>query len=125
MIRAYIFLAGLAVICVGIFGASVLDDKSSMGFMVGALTLGGGFLICGFFTLKMFWHGVVGAGVLALLGFGRGVLNLPDAAKHLIGERSRGQAPLLELAVTVICAFVLTRIIAAWNRERTRRLLKE
>ena len=125
MIRAYIFLAGFAVIGLGFFGRSVLDEQASMGFMVGSLTLGGGFIICGLFTLKMLWHGVAGAGVLALLGFSRGILNLPDAAKFIVGERSRGQAPLLELAVTIVCAFMIARIIAAWNRERMRRLLEE
>jgi len=125
MIRAYIILAGFVIISLGAYGTTILDKDAAMGFMMGALTLGGGFLICGFFSVKMFWHGIIGAGVLALLGLGRGVLNLQDAAEFMLGERSRGQAPLLELAVTIISAVVLTRIIAAWNRERTRRLLED
>ena len=125
MIRVYIFLSGIAVIAIGMIGMTQLGDKAGPPFLLGALTLGGGFIICGLFTIHMFWHGVMGAGALALLGFGRGVLNSPDAAKYLVGERTRGQAPVLELIVTVICAFLLMRIIGAWNRERTRRLLEE
>ena len=125
MIRVYIFLSGIAVIAIGMIGMTQLGDNAGPPFLLGALTLGGGFIICCLFSIRMFWHGVMGAGALALLGFGRGVLNSPDAAKYLVGERSRGQAPVLELIVTVICAFLLMRIIGAWNRERTRRLLEE
>lgn len=125
MIRAYIFFAGAAVIVIGMIGMSRLEEDPAMSFLLGSLTLGGGFLICGLFTIRMLWHGVSGAGVLALLGFGRGLLNFPDAVKYLGGERNRGEAPLLELAVTLICAFLLLRVIGAWNRERTRRLLEE
>lgn len=124
MIRIHIFLAGLATIAVGIAGMSQLEKEPAMALLVGSLTLGGGFLICGFFSIKMLWHGIIGAGILALLGFARGLFNLPDAAKFLIGERTRGTEPLLELAVTIISAFLLARILAAWNQERLRRLLE-
>lgn len=125
MIRAYIFLSGAAVIAIGALGMSRLEEDASMQLLLGSLTLGGGFVICGLFTIRMLWHGVIGAGVLALLGFGRGILNFPDAAKYITGERVRGEAPVLELAVTLICAFLLVRIIGAWNHEKTRRLLQE
>lgn len=125
MIRSYIFLAGAAVIAIGVLAMSQLEKEPALPFLLGSLTLGGGLIICGLFTLRMLWHGVLGAGVLALLGFGRGVLNFPDAARYIMGERPRGQAPILELAVTLICAFLLMRIIGAWNRERARRLFAE
>lgn len=125
MIRAYIFLAGAVVIAIGIVGMSSLEKNAGMAFLLGCLTLGGGFIICGLFTIRMLWHGIIGAGVLALLGLGRGILNFPDAASYFVGERSRGQAPILELTVTLVCAFLLIRISGAWKRERIRRLLEE
>jgi len=125
MTRVYIFLSGIAVIIIGIIGMTQLEKAAAPPFLLGALTLGGGLIICGLFTFRMPWHGIIGAGALALLGAGRGILNSPDAAKYLVGERTRGQAPILELAVTIICASLLIRIVGAWKLERTRRLLEE
>lgn len=125
MIRAYIFIIGLAIIAIGFLGLSRIEKEDAMPLLVGSLTLGGGFIICGIFSIKMLWHGVIGAGVLALLSFGRGLFNLPDAARYIIGERSRGNLPIFELAVTILSALLLTRILAAWNRERRRRMLEE
>lgn len=125
MIRAYIFLIGAAIIGIGFLALSRVDKDAAMGLMVGSLTLGGGLIICGIFSIKMLWHGLIGAGVLALLGFGRGILNLSDAAKYIVGERPRGNEPMFELAVTILCALLLTRIMSAWRRERMRRMLEE
>lgn len=125
MIRAYIFLIGVAIVVTGILAQSRIDKDAAMPFLVGSLTLGGGLIICGLFSIKMLWHGVTGAGVLALLSFGRGIFNLPDAAKYFIGDRSRGYEPIFELAVTILSALLLTRILSAWNRERSRRMLEE
>jgi len=125
MIRTSIFLSGAAIIVIGMGAVSQLERELGIPLLQGALTLGGGLIICGLFSFRMLWHGVMGAGLLALLGLGRGVLNFPDAAKYIAGERARGQAPILELAVTVTCAFLLMRILGAWKRERTRRLLEE
>lgn len=125
MIRIHILLSGIAVIAVGMIGMTQLGKAAGPPFLLGALTLGGGFVICYLFTFRMLWHAVIGAGALALLGFGRGLLNLPDAAKYVVGERTRDQAPVLEFSVTLICAFLLLRILGVWKRERLRRLLKE
>jgi hypothetical protein len=125
MIRVSIFLSGAAIIAIGMVAVSQLERELGIPLLQGALTLGGGLIICGLFTFRMLWHGVMGAGLLALLGLGRGVLNFPDAVKYITGERARGQTPILELAVTVTCAFLLMRILGAWKRERTRRLLEE
>jgi hypothetical protein len=125
MIRAYIFIIGFAIIGIGVLGLSRIDKDAAMGLMIGSLTLGGGLIICGIFSIKMFWHGVMGAGVLTLLSFGRGLLNLSDVAKFITGERDRGNLPLFELAVTILSALLLTRILAAWKRERMRIMLEE
>ena len=125
MIRAYIFIIGLAVIATGIIGVSRLPEDSAMALLVGCLTLGGGFIICSLFSIKMPWHGILGAGALALISFARGLLNLPDAARFLAGERSRGNEPLFELAVTMLSALLLTRVLAAWKKERLRRMSQQ
>jgi hypothetical protein len=125
MIRAYIFIIGFAIIGIGVLGLSRIDKDAAMGLMIGSLTLGGGLIICGIFSIKMLWHGVIGAGVIALLSFGRGLFNLTDAAKFIIGERDRGNLPLFELAVTILSALLLTRILAAWKRERMRIMLED
>lgn len=125
MIRIHMLVSGIAVIAIGIIGMTQLEKAAGPPFLLGSLTLGGGFIICYLFTFRMLWHAVIGAGALALLGFSRGVLNLPDAAKYLVGERSRGQAPVLELVVTILCAYLLIRIFGAWKRERLRRLQEE
>jgi len=125
MIRAYIFLIGFSIITIGILGKSRLAEDPAMALLVGCLTLGGGFIICGLFSIKMLWHGVIGAGVISLISFGRGLFNLPDAAKYFVGERPRGHEPMFELAVTILSALLLTRVLAAWNRERKRRILEK
>jgi hypothetical protein len=125
MIRAYIFFIGVAIITIGILGMSRLDKDPAMALLVGCLTLGGGFIICGLFSIKMLWHGVIGAGALALISFGRGLFNLGDAAKYIVGERPRGNEPIFELAITILSALLLTRVLAAWNKERRRRLIED
>ncbi len=122
MIRYYIFFAAAGIIGLGFLGAARLENAPGTGFLLGAATLGGAFLICGLFSLKMKWHGIIGAGVLALLGFSRGILNLPDLARFLQGVRERGNAPLLEFAITFICGFLLLGIYRAWAEDRARRL---
>ncbi|MGJ8632413.1 MAG: hypothetical protein ACSHX7_00695 [Luteolibacter sp.] len=123
--RTPIFTAGILILTLGILGASQLAKEPGLGFLQGALTLGGGFLICGFFSIKMPWHGVIGAGFLALIGFARGLLNLPDAFTYLTGDRSRAIAPALELIVTIICLILMTRVWKTWQKERTRRLKED
>lgn len=125
MARIPIFLSAAFVIGLGIFGMASLGHQVGSAFLLGALTLGGGFLICGLFSLKMPWHGIIGAGVLALLGLGRGVLNFPDMFHLVAGGGARGYAPLLEFAVTLVCLFLFTRIYCAWKSERIRQVREE
>lgn len=125
MVRFSIFIAAAAIIGLGFIGMSQLDRDDGTAFLLGTLTLGGGFLICGLFSLKMLWHGIIGAGILAMLGIGRGVMNLPGIAEFFSGNRPRGIAPVLELATLVICAYLLLRIWQAWGKERIRRRMEE
>ena len=123
--RLQVFFCGAAVIALGVAAMNILARDQAIGFLQGALTLGGGFIICGLFSLKMKWHGIIGAGVLALLGAARGIGNLPDLARFFTGESERGSAPVLELGITVVCLVLLVRVLAALYLERTRRMLEE
>lgn len=100
-----------------------MDQDAAGGILHGALTLGGGLIICGLFALKMRWHGIVGAGVLAMLGAVRGIGNLPGMIDFLVGERSRGAAPALELGITALCLTLFLNVLVALFRERLRRAL--
>lgn len=122
--RVYIVFCGLVIIATGIAAMSILAKQDSVGFLQGALTLGGGIVICGAFSVKMKWHGIIGAGILAMLGAARGVGNLPGLAKFLTGERPRGATPVLEVGVTLICLLLLLKIIRALSQERVRRMLE-
>ena len=123
--KVRIFLSGAVILALGGIAMSQLGKDEALGFLQGALTLGGGFIICGLFSLKMKWHGIIGAGVLALLGTARGLVNIPDFIKLLGGDHSRGPAPVMELAVTLVCLALLLHVIVALQRERTRRMLEE
>lgn len=119
-----VFFSGAVVIGLGFWAMQVLDRNEALGFLHGALTLGGGLLICGLFSLKSQWHGIIGAGVLALLGAGRGLGNLSHLIDALSGKSDRWVAPLIELGVTLVCLVLLIRVLAALNRERVRRMLE-
>jgi len=123
--RFQIFSSGTMMLILGWVAMQLLDRNDALAFLQGTLTLGGGIIICGLFSLKMQWHGIIGAGVLALLGAARGLANVPDFVKFLAGERARGPAPAMELGVTVICLVLLLQVLAALRRERTRRMLEE
>ena len=122
--RFQVFFSGAIVLALGISSLQVLERAEAMGFLQGALTLGGGIVICGLFSLKSYWHGLIGAGVLALLGSARGMGNLPDLLKLAGGDHHRGAAPVMELGVTLICLLLLTRVFRALRREKTRRMLE-
>ncbi len=108
----------------GLAAQRIIAPAEAVNLLVGALTLGGALIIAGLFSLKMKWHGIVGAGVVALMGFARGLGNVPDLVKLWTGDRTRGGAPLLELGVTLICLMLVLRTVAALMRERARRLIE-
>lgn len=123
--RCHIFFSGAAIVALGGAAMRLLEGNDALAFLQGALTLGGGMIICGLFSLKMRWHGVIGAGILALLGTARGLGNLPDLIKLAAGDRHRGPAPMMELGVTLICLLLLMRVLRALHQERVRRMLEE
>lgn len=123
--RFHLFFCGAGIIALGISSLNVLPKDEAMGFLTGSLTLGGGILICGLFSFKMLWHGLIGAGVLSLLGAARGMANLAELPKFWLGDRSRGPAPLLESAVALISILLLVHVLRALYAERTRRMLAE
>lgn len=124
VMRFIIFLCAAAILALGAASHWLLSKDLAVGFLNGSLQLGGGIAICGFFSLKSRWHGIVGAGVMALLGAARGLGNLPGLLRYAAGERPRGSAPLLELAVTAISLVLLFKVIRALSQERERRLLE-
>lgn len=123
--RIQIFVSGLITLSLGGLAITHLNGNDALGMLQGSLLLGGGFIICGIFTIKMPWHGIAGAGVLGLLGAARGLANVPGFARWMAGDMSRGYAPLIELACTFICAVLMLRVMWALQREKTRRLLAE
>lgn len=123
--RVQLFIGGAMIIVLGLMALSGLPREPAAAMLQGTLTLGGALLICGLFSLRMRWHGVIGAGVVALLGAARGAGNLPDLGKWLSGDRSRGNTPWIEAAITLVCLILLTRVIAALRREKIRRMLEQ
>lgn len=123
--RFFIFLCSVLILGMGVAAMYILDKNDGQGFLFGAFRLGGGLLICALFTIKMPWHGLIGAGIIALLGAGKGLTNLPGLVKFLGGNRAHGTTPLLELGVTVICLLLLLRVLRELQKERVRRMLEQ
>jgi membrane protein implicated in regulation of membrane protease activity len=107
--RILIFASGILMTALGFVGMSALGDP---GLFQGALTLGGGWIICGLFSLSSRWHGILGAGILALLGAARCAPALPR-----IGQ---GGAETLQAVAFVVCTVVLVAVIRAARAERAR-----
>jgi hypothetical protein len=123
--RFYIFLVGVCLLATGAAALYLLPRPQSIEFLDGALKLGGGVIICGLFSLKMRWHGIIGAGILAMLGLARGLANLPGLFRFIAGDRSQLTAPLLEAGVTLLCLLLFVRVIRELYRERLRRMLEQ
>jgi hypothetical protein len=122
--KIQVFFSAAMILALGASALRILERDDALAFVQGALTLGGGLVICGLFSLKSHWHGVIGAGVLALLGAARGLGNLPDLAAMMAGQGARGAAPVMEFGITAICLVLLLRVLSALARERTRRMLE-
>lgn len=123
--RFYIFFCGLAILAMGWVATYLLQRPQSIEFLQGALQLGGGILICGIFSIRMKWHGLIGAGIMGMLGAARGFSNVPGLLKFMAGDRSHQTAPVLEFGVTLICLLLLTKVIRALYQERLRRMLED
>jgi hypothetical protein len=120
--RFQIFFSGAAILGLGYAAMESLGGPERFGFLVGALTLGGALIICGLFSIRMRWHGIIGAGVIALLGASRGIENLAALPQFWIGDRSRGPAPILESGVALICILLLVHVVRTLFAEKHRRL---
>ena len=121
--RFQIFFSGLAILALGFAAMQVLEKPAAFGFLLGALTLGGGLIICGLFALRNRWHGIIGAGVVALLGASRGLENLAALPKFWFGGREWGPAPVLESAVALICILQLILVVRLLFAEKRRQML--
>jgi hypothetical protein len=122
--RFLLFFSAIAVLALGFAATRVLGREAGLGFLTGALTLGGGFAISALFSLRWRWHGILGAGVLALLGVASGLGNVFALFQYLAGNRENGPRPLLESAVTLTCLLLLTGVVRTLFAERRRRLLE-
>lgn len=123
--RIQIFINGAMMLALGFYGMTLLDRMEALALLQGTLMLGGGVIICGLFSLKMKWHGIIGAGVIALLGAARGLVNLPDFVRLMSGDGSIGPAPAIEFGFTVTCLMLLLRVLQTLQRERVRRMLDQ
>lgn len=125
--RALLFIIGLSIIAVGIAGKMMLPERNeSFSFLQGGLSLGGALLICFFFSRRNYWHGMIGSGVVALLGFCRAMVNLPRWADWVSHPTPRPPAtPLLEIFVAVITLIYLCKIIGLLSAEKKRRMLAD
>jgi hypothetical protein len=112
--RFLLFLGAVSILALGFAATRVLGREAGLGFLVGALTLGGGLAISGLFALRWKWHGLLGAGLLALLGF----------ARYLTGNRETGALPVFESASTLICLLLLVAVARTFLAERQRRQLE-
>ena len=125
MIPRLSFLLGLTCLGIGIFGKTMLLDRNeSFSFLLGGLTLGGAFIICWIFSIKNYWHGIVGSGIVALLGFCRTMVNLPNWAEWISHPAPKPPAtPLLEMTVALLTFCYIILIVKALFAERMRKML--
>ncbi len=113
-VRILIFAAGVLTALLGIAAYHKSGDHR---LLQGGLTLGGGWVICGLFSLNAKWHGIAGAGLLALLGAARG---LPALLKLGGG----GAGVFFEAAVAAISVVVFLAAGRALRVERNRRQIE-
>lgn len=116
--RILLFAAGILTCLLGIAAFKMSGDPS---LLQGGLTLGGGWIICGLFSLGAKWHGIAGAGMLALLGAARSLPALPKVPAAL----AQGEAGvLLQAASAAISMVVFLASTRALLVERNRRNLE-
>jgi hypothetical protein len=109
-VRILIFIGGILLV---VLGLAVFRETKDPTLLQGGLTLGGGLVICGFFSLKAKWHGITGAAVLALLGAAR---TLPK-----LGAEPRW----FHAAAATVCVIVLVAAVRSLLAERTRRAVEK
>ncbi|MCW1886656.1 hypothetical protein OKA04_18095 [Luteolibacter flavescens] len=108
--RILIFTGG---ILIALLGLAVFQQTKDPVLLQGGLTLGGGFVICGIFSLRSKWHGITGAGVLALLGAARSLPKL-------------GSEPQWYYAgAAAVCCVLMITVVRALLTERTRQAVEK
>ena len=120
--RIVIFLAGLIILALGGVALRLLEKPAAYGFLTWALTLGGGLVICGLFALRNRWHGIFGAGVMALLGAFSGLGNLASLPGCLLDRGPLRPAPLLESMVALTCILLLIGVVRSLFAQQKRQL---
>jgi hypothetical protein len=109
--RVLIFIGGIAICLLGFLFFKKPEDFP---LIQGGLTLGGGLIICGLFSLRSKWHGVAGAGILSFLGIMRAVPALWS------GFREGVPSARFEAMAGAICLIVFVAAVRALLAERTR-----
>lgn len=119
--RLLLVIAGLLTTILGFASQASLQDPS---LLQGALTLGGGWLICAAFSLYSKWHGLIGGGILALLAAARCAPGLFDAFS---GKNPAGvyQAAAFGISLVVLIAILRTLLTERARRERERLMAEE
>jgi hypothetical protein len=56
--RIQIYTSGATILALGGAAMRLLEKQEALAFLQGALTLGGGIIICGLFSLRNQWHAV-------------------------------------------------------------------
>jgi hypothetical protein len=100
-VRILIFIGGILLV---VLGLAVFRETKDPTLLQGGLTLGGGLVICGFFSLKAKWHGITGAAVLAKLG---------------------AEPRWFHAAAATVCVIVLVAAVRSLLAERTRRAVEK
>lgn len=114
--RRLIFTAGIMTTVLGFAAESNLGDPA---LFQGAITLGGGWIICALFTYHSKWHGIIGAGVLALLGAARCAPSV-----LALGKPDAPAAPY-QAAALLISMIVLVGAVRVLRAERARLQIEE
>ena len=109
--RALIFIGGIAICLLGFLFFKKPEDFP---ILQGGLTLGGGLIICGLFSLRSKWHGIAGAGILGFLGIMRAVPALWS------GFREGVPSARFETIAGAVCLIVFVAAVRALLAERTR-----
>lgn len=113
--RTLIFIAGFLLAGLGVLAFRQTRDPM---LLQGGLTLGGGWIICGLFSLRSRWHGEIGAGLLAFLG---GIRAVPAFTRLAVDPAAIFTA-LAGLLCVIIFAATLRDLLAERRRLAIERM---